>query len=507
MDFPSTLKLLAKKAGVTLLENAAHESANTKVYEIIESAVLYYEKNLWLPLGAGVLKYLKERGLTEETIRLFHLGLSLNNWDSLYLFLREKGFSDADILKAGVCLKTSQGKLVDRFRNRLMFPLRNQHNQPIAFAGRRLDDVDITEAKYVNSADSPYYHKGEILYNFHLARAERPQFLIVVEGYMDAIMSYQAGVKNVVAVSGTALTLRQAQMLSRAAPKVVLSFDNDEAGEAATIRSLPALLSTDLEINILILDNVKDAGELVAKNPTEWAQAVASSQPYLKVLLEKQAQKFQGDMEAGRKIAQSLVPILASIDDPLKLAQSLKIVALAVGLPVSALEQAVKKGQQIQALGPAEPVAESAADNFILRLQEFLRSLMLYPEGLNQMPADIAEAFFDSPLLTLYNEIKNGYNSYKIAGRNQDWAVYLRKLWQDQEAERAFLFVTLEEEPSFVPAQIFQMALRAVYLPYLKQLEVKLKKQLDETTDQEEINKLIQELAGRQQLYHRSSSQ
>ena len=129
LDFPSTLKLLAKKAGVTLLENAAHESANTKVYEIIESAVLYYEKNLWLPLGAGVLKYLKERGLTEETIRLFHLGLSLNNWDSLYLFLREKGFSDADILKAGVCLKTSQGKLVDRFRNRLMFPLRNQHNQ------------------------------------------------------------------------------------------------------------------------------------------------------------------------------------------------------------------------------------------------------------------------------------------------------------------------------------------------------------------------------------------
>lgn len=508
LDFPSTLKLLAKKAGVSLPENAAYESATTKIYEILENAVLSYEKNLWLPLGAGVLKYLKERGLTEDTIRLFHLGWSLNNWDSLYLFLRDKGFTDTDIIKAGVCLKTSQGKLVDRFRNRLMFPLRNTHNQPIAFAGRRLDDADKNEAKYVNSADSPYYHKGEILYNFHLAKAERPQFLIVVEGYLDAIMSYQAGVKNVVAVSGTALTLRQAQMLSRAVSKVILSFDNDEAGEAATLRSLPALLSTDLEINILTLNKAKDASELVAKNPQAWADAVAASQPYLNVLLERQAQKFQGDAEAGRKIAQSLLPILTSISDPLKLAQSLKIVAGAVGLPVSALEEAVKKGRQIQDLSPvSELKTEVSADNSVLRWQEFLRSLMLYPEGLAQMPPDLEEALLDSPLLTLYNEIKNGYNSYKLEGRKQAWPVYLRKMWLGQEAERAFLFVNLESEPSFAPAQIFQMSLRGVYLPYLKRLEGQLKKQLDQAAGQEELDKLIQELARLQQLYHRYSAQ
>lgn len=508
LDFPATLKMLAKKAGVTLPENNSYASVSTQVYEIIDEAAHYYEKNLWQPLGKNVLDYLKERGLTEEFVRVFHLGLSLNNWDSLYLHLRQKNYSDEDIIKAGLCLRTSKGTLIDRFRHRLMFPLRNQHNQVIAFAGRRLNDAEPNEAKYVNSADSPYYHKGEILYNYYLARQERPEFIVVVEGYMDAIMSYQAGLKNVMAVSGTALTPRQAVLLSRTAPKVILAFDNDEAGEAATLKSLPALLGTDLEIKILNLTSAKDAGELVAKDPTAWLEAVQNSQNYLEVLLSRQAKKFSGDPEAGRKIAQSLLPILGSIADPLKLAHNIKIVAASVSLPTAAIEQAVKNHRLAL---PQEPVAvvnkETDSEISFLRFQNFLRALMLYPEGFFACPPDLEQAFLGHDLGTLYIDLKTAYNAYKTEGTQVAWPVYLRKSWQGREEQYAFLFVNLEEEPTFAPAQIFIMSLKEIYLPYLKQVIANLKNEADQIQDATVAQEIVGRLSQLQQLYHRYFSQ
>ncbi len=506
LDFPATLKLLAKKAGVTLPESANYSAPSTKVYELLEEATLYYEKNLWLPLGAETLKYLKNRGVREEMIREFHLGLALNNWDSLYVHLRQKNYSDDDLIKAGLCLKTTKGNLIDRFRNRLMFPIRNQHNQVIAFAGRRLSDADSTEAKYVNSPDSSYYHKGEILYNLSSARTARPEFLIVVEGYMDVLMSHQAGLKNVVALSGTALTERQATLLARSAPKIYLALDQDEAGQTATIRSLIALLKTEAEILVIEITGAKDTAELVEKNPVAWLEAVEKAQPYLEVLLQRLALKYDQQNEAGRKIAQDLVPILSAISDSLKQASAFKIVASAVSLPVAALTEAVQKHQSLAPAEQAVALEGASPEIMVLRGQEFLRSLMFYPEGLALCPDDLGKSLAKSGLADLYFDLKNAYNAYKTEGARTSWVDYVRKLWIQDEVSYTFLFVSLELEPSFSTSQLFKLALRGIYLPYLKERQQILMAEIEATADTSAAEKLVAELSQVQQLYHSFSN-
>src|SRR6476619_3683973 len=231
--------------------------------------------------------YLKEREITEETQKTFRLGYAPDSWDSLSIYLRNKGATQEHIDRSGlVAKKEDTNRSYDRFRGRLMFPVLDAQSRPIAFGGRTLKGED---AKYINSPETPAYVKGRNLFGLSLTRDEirRQGFVILVEGFLDLIVPYQHGVKNVVASLGTALTPEQVKLLSRFARKVVLNYDGDRAGVQAAKKSIEILLAEDIEVNVLVLPENADPDEFIRKfGASEYQQRRAKAQPHIQFVIE-----------------------------------------------------------------------------------------------------------------------------------------------------------------------------------------------------------------------------
>ena len=248
LDFPEALRLLAQRAGVILKrEDPAISSERNRLYDLCEEAARTFEKNL--SLTPAVQTYLKKRGVTEATAKEFRLGFAPQSWDFLLKTLAQKGFKKEEIEKAGLAIKSEdKSSHYDRFRSRIMFPITDSNARVIGFGGRvfsttpegQKSTTAPAEAKYVNTPNTLIYDKSRALYGFDKAKQEiRSQNQVVaVEGYMDCLMSHQAGVKNTIAVSGTALTGEQLKSLRRLCETIISSFDTDAAGESATKRSL-----------------------------------------------------------------------------------------------------------------------------------------------------------------------------------------------------------------------------------------------------------------------------
>lgn len=286
VDFPEALKTLASRAGVELArEDPRMASEKTRLLKIIIEAKNFYKAELLK--RQDVLKYLKERGLTDETIKEFELGFAPDGWRNIFDFLTQKGFVALDIEKTGLIIKKSSVQhsafnvqYYDRFRNRIMFPINDASGRTIAFGGRIFDSAESAEiklpqttkpAKYINSPQTALYDKSRALYGYDKAKIEmaKQDFCVLVEGYMDLIMSYQAGAKNTVAVSGTALTKEHLNLISRLTKKIITSFDTDAAGVSATGRSIDLILSLGLEANIVNLKGEKDPADFIKNNSSD----------------------------------------------------------------------------------------------------------------------------------------------------------------------------------------------------------------------------------------------
>lgn len=265
LSFQETLKLLAKKAGINLRDykvNGDDEGLREKLLEIVKEASKVFAENLGKSKSASM--YLKGRGLTEETIRAFSLGYALKEWHSLTNYLVHKGFPLSLILQSGITSSGDKGSY-DTFRDRILFPICDVQGDIIAFGGRVMDD---SQPKYLNSADSPLFKKGETLYALNYAKdsIRKNGYAIVVEGYLDAMMSHQCGFDNTVAPLGTALTPGHLQKLKRFSKKAVLVFDSDEAGKSAAKRSLPLLLEQGFGAKILLLPEKHDPDSFLKKH-------------------------------------------------------------------------------------------------------------------------------------------------------------------------------------------------------------------------------------------------
>jgi DNA primase len=276
LSFQETLKLLAKKAGINLRDykvSGDDEGLREKLLEIVKEASKVFAENLGKSKSASM--YLKGRGLTEETIRAFSLGYALKEWHSLINYLVHKGFPRSLILQSGIASSGDKGSY-DTFRDRILFPICDVHGDIIAFGGRVMDD---SQPKYLNSADSPLFKKGETLYALNYAKdsIRKKGYAIVVEGYLDVMMSHQCGFDNTVAPLGTALTPGHLQKLKRFSKKAVLVFDSDEAGKSAAKRSLPLLLEQGFGAKILLLPEKHDPDSFLKKH---------GSVPYGKLLSE-----------------------------------------------------------------------------------------------------------------------------------------------------------------------------------------------------------------------------
>jgi len=269
IGFFETVQMLAERANIQLptLENSVDtqkEILKDKVYKVNEFAAEYYHQNLYKSQSKLGQEYVKKRQLSNETLKSYRIGYS-GKFDELYQELKKQGFQETEILESGLVNKNEKGQYIDRYRNRLMFPICDIRGRVIAFGGRVLDD---SKPKYINSPENVVYSKGRHLFGLNVAKKGDTKKLLIVEGYMDAISLYQRGITNVVASLGTALTEAQGRLLRRHSEKVILGYDADGAGQNAILRGMDILQNMGCDLRVLQIEGAKDPDEYILKYGT-----------------------------------------------------------------------------------------------------------------------------------------------------------------------------------------------------------------------------------------------
>lgn len=293
LDFKDTLELLANRVNIELptldnLEDDKTARLKSKVYEINKIAAEFYHENLYKPTSKIAQEYIKKRKLDNRTLKAFLIGYA-GNFNELYLLLKQKGYTEEEMLASSLVKRTENGGYMDSFRKRLMFPIQDVRERVIAFGGRVLDD---SKPKYINSPENIVYSKGRNLFGLNVAKKHDTKKIVIVEGYMDAISLYQRGITNVVASLGTAMTEAQGRLLRRYSEQVILGYDADGAGQAAILRGMEILQNLGCDIRVLQIEGAKDPDEYVLKYGPERFQkcvdnAISLVEFKVKVLLKE----------------------------------------------------------------------------------------------------------------------------------------------------------------------------------------------------------------------------
>src|SRR5437016_2375165 len=292
--FPDAIKIVAEKTGVPLPKLVddsrfeSHKRESDQVIELNQWALQWWEDQLKSNYGKAAREYLKGRGIIEETIKTFRLGFAPDSWEMLSAHLLQKGATQEQLEKSGLVVKKDEGGSYDRFRGRLVFPVIDAQGRPIAFGGRTLEPEG--EPKYLNSPETSAYTKGRHLFGLNLTRDEirRAGFAILVEGYLDLIVPYQFGVRNVVASLGTALTPEQVKLIARFARKVVVNYDGDRAGVQAAKRAIETILADDIEVKVLVLPDNADPDDFIRKHGvSEYQRRRGEAQPHIQFVIDQ----------------------------------------------------------------------------------------------------------------------------------------------------------------------------------------------------------------------------
>ncbi|MCY4069880.1 MAG: DNA primase [Chloroflexi bacterium] len=348
-DFKEALQELAQEAGVQLRQQTPQQRTRSDELErlrgLLASAAEMYQSQLLHPGANAVLGYVqKKRGLTPETIQTFQFGYAPDSWNFVLQGLGALGHSEDEIIDAGLAVRNDNGRVYDRFRNRLMIPIRDERGRVVGFGGRALNSDD--SAKYINSPGTALFDKSRLLFGLDSAKAaiRETGTAVVVEGYMDVIQAYQAGYRNVVAQMGTAMTEAQIRRLApRYARRIVMALDADEAGQSATRRSLEVARQTlqrdyagrlSIDIRILQVPSGKDPDDFLREAPGEWGALVESAQDVADFVIDMETAGLRGDatLQARQQLAKEALPILIASEDNLyqrenvqKLARRLRI--------------------------------------------------------------------------------------------------------------------------------------------------------------------------------------
>jgi DNA primase len=387
IDFGEALRYLAKLTGVKITSYQPTEAEKNRqlLYEINHLAAEFYHFLLLNhPAGKVALNYILGRGIIRDSLEKFQLGYAPNMWDGLQRFLvGKKGYKLEDLEKAGLVIpgsrfQASGSRYYDRFRHRLMFPLRDHRGNICGFAGRVLDP-NAKEAKYINTPETVVYHKSELLYGLFENKEEikKVDRVILVEGELDAISSWQVGIKNVVAIKGSALTSRQVQLLSRFTKNLVFALDSDDAGNQAAWRGAQVAEEWGMEMRVVEIKGGKDPDEVAQKNPDLWKKLVNEAVPLYDYFINSAFLQFHGETgEEKRKIGQILIPVLAKITDQIVQSHYIQVLAKRLGVEEEAIAAEIKKFVSRQTLSPVF-VSEKRRD-FRTRqevLEEYLLAL------------------------------------------------------------------------------------------------------------------------------------
>lgn len=421
LEFKDALKQLAEKAGIELKKmNPKLAAEKNKTLEILELATKFYETQLWQGEGkVNIINYLKDRGLKDETIKEFRLGYAPKGWRNLLAFLTGRGYKNEEIIKTGLIIKKEgTSDYYDRFRDRVIFPVADSNGKIVGFSARVAPGGDESQAKYVNTPETEVYHKSRILYGLNSAKqAMRQQdFVLLVEGNMDVIASAQAGIKNTVAVSGTALTPEQVGIIKRYTNKVKMLFDMDSAGENATKKSIKLCFEKDVEVQVVKLPAGKDAAELAQKDPEQLKGAVDQSQSAMDYFFGQVfARHDKNKVEQKKIIAGELLDMIGNMASAIEKGHWLKKLSESLDVAESILTDMLKQATlKDRITGTAEKEAQKGA--FIpaskqeVLLQNVAGLALAYPDVWKML----AEKEAENPILlkdSLLSELlQNGSN-------------------------------------------------------------------------------------------------
>ncbi|MDO4169144.1 MAG: DNA primase [Lachnospiraceae bacterium] len=348
MTFPEAMQALAGRAGMELpVQESSPESrreadARARLREMNKLAAQYFYVLLHHKRGEKGLRYLRQRGISDETIRRFGLGYADIYRDDLYQFLRQRGYTDEELKSSGLVTINEKYGGSDKFWNRVIFPIMDVNNRVIGFGGRVMGDGN---PKYLNSQETKLFDKSRNLYGLNFARSSRRKELILCEGYLDVISMHQAGFTNAVASLGTAFTTGHGILLKRYTDRVVLSFDSDDAGIRAAIRAIPILKEAGLSIRVLNLEPYKDPDEFIKGAGVEaFEQRIAEAKSSLMFQMEQIAKKYnRSDPEEKTKCDHDMAQELAKLEDPLERSNYIYAVASEYQISRKELEALVNR--------------------------------------------------------------------------------------------------------------------------------------------------------------------
>jgi DNA primase len=418
LPFRDAVAVLAKRAGMPMPETETSSPDARKrreqMLELNKQAARTFYRWLYQPEGAQGLAYLQRRGLTRATLTRFGLGFAPNRWDALISALGEQGYDKRDLLDAGLAVSNKDGRIYDRFRNRVMFPIIDVRGNVIGFGGRVMDD---STPKYLNSPDTPVYNKSRNVFALNVAKNSKAGQVILTEGYMDTISLHQAGFDNAVASLGTALTEEHAQLLSRYFKEAILSYDGDGAGIAAAQRAIPLLEKAGLKVKVLRMTGAKDPDEFIKTYGRDaFAKLLERSENQVDYRLTQLQAKFDLSDDA-QKVAflQEAAQLISTLPSAVEREIYGGHAAQTAGITPQAMAQEVNrafkrrlrketKQQQRRDLAPAsqlQPKARELRYNNIrsaLAEEGIVRLLLLDPGLLSQMQG-LEGKDFSAPLL------------------------------------------------------------------------------------------------------------
>lgn len=509
VDFIEALESLAEKAGVKLERrpvDTAESKLKQKLYEVNHLASEFYHFLLTKhSLGEKARSYLKNRGVSDKSLKTFMLGYSPNSWDGLLKFLIKKGYDEKILETASLVIASTRSPIhpsprhYDRFRGRVMFTLKDHRGNVVGFSGRLLDP-DIKEAKYINTSETPVYSKSNVLYGFDVTREviAKENQAILMEGEFDVISSFQAGIGNAVAIKGSALTEGHVNLLRRFTDRLVFALDSDLAGDAAARRGIELADASGLDIRVVSMPSGKDPDEAARGNPGLLRKAIKEAEPIYDYFLRSVSSRFDLSTAYGKKKAsEELLPTVAAIENPIVQSHYVKVYADTLGVTEDAVRDGMKKVDRLKTL---TKTASSEAKQSLTRIEKLeLYVLALLLQG---KPEDLLEDFFETIKLTQISTPSVCQILERLSDHLKSHRIFLIRDFADSlpkelvsTLDTAFLWDIsdiVDDDVRF--AKEWGKTLTALSAEIVRQEMVKLTKQIKEATDEKVVEELKQKL-------------
>lgn len=522
IEFKEALSLLAKRAGVELKQVSSKElTERQRLSEILELACLFFERQLKeSQKGQQALKYLKQRGISEQSVKKWRLGYAPNKWQALSDFLVGRGYQRDQIVKAGLAVESQKGGLpYDRFRSRIIFPVFSSQGQVIGFGGRVFLEEDKDEiAKYINTPATPLYDKSRTLYGLNFAKVaiRQKDRCLLVEGYVDVILAHQVGFEETVAASGTSLTEKQLKILKRYTNNLLTAFDKDRAGGLATEKGIGMAQKMDFEVRVINMPQDKDPADVIKESPEKWRTLVESAQEIMEFYLQTALQRFDKRKARGKKeIAAFFLSKVALLPNPIVRSHWVQKLAKEISIPQEVIMQELNSILQRSGTFPSfsqdffkEEISkqESQRQRKELLEEKVLSLVLRYPEYLSNIEKSVLNFFslpFKNALFLLKKrDIKNP----------QDVQEFFEEEDLSKEVKQVFVncWMRSEVELEDDPAEEFKTCLKELKHFVLKE-ELKAVsrgiKEAEKNNDQIRITKLLRHFRKLTQQIYESQKQ